>query len=162
MRHNTKIRIDINTAQLLSKIGFTREYMEDWYHHVFTQSWRVSEAAVLSYGDLTDDGFYDLTVEGGGDLPWTDIYTNDWAISDHYPMDGQEYYLSPTIYEVQAFLLHMYHKQITIYSKSQESWQYRITSPGQDLEDGDFGEDFDCPENALKDAINRIIHQILC
>lgn len=156
-----KNRIDIELAKQIALIGFSINDMENWYHHAFTKSWRVSDKARKKYGDLSDDGFYELTKDGGGKLKWREIYTNDWAISSHYPLPEQEFYLSPTIYEVQTFLRKTYKKHITIYSKSQESWQYRITSPGQDLIDGDFSEDFAEYEDALYDAITYITKQLI-
>lgn len=158
---DNKHRISIELAKLLPMIGFGKNNMEDWHKHAFTQGWRVRDDAEELYGSLTDDGYYELTVEGGGSLKWEDVYTNDWHISDFYPMDGQEFYLQPTIYEVQTFLRKTHHKQITVYSMSQESWQYRITNPGQALEDGDFGEDFAEYEDALITAIMVCVKQII-
>ena len=156
-----KNRITIELAKLLPSIGFSINDMEEWHKHTFTQGWRVRNDIEELYGSLTDDGYYELTIEGGGSLKWEDVYTNEWNISPFYPMDDQEFYLQPTIYEVQTFLRKKHHKQITIYSRSQESWQYRITNPGQALEDGDFGEDFAEYEDALADAILVCIQHII-
>lgn len=155
------VRIDVEDAKKLHQIGFTKADMEEWHRHAFTRGWRVSDEAVEKYGELSDDGFYELTKEGGGKCKWNEIYTNEWAISDFYPMDGQEFYLSPTLDEIKTFLRKTYRKHITIYSKSQESWQYRITNPGQELEDGDFGEDFAEYEDALLNAIRLCIDKII-
>ena len=29
---------------------------------------------IITYGDLSDDGYYELTKDGGGDLEWDDVY----------------------------------------------------------------------------------------
>jgi len=50
---------------------------------------------------------------------------------------------------------------ITIFSQSQESWMYRITRPGQKLEEGDYGEDFYSYEEALDAAIKHCLTDIL-
>ena len=46
---------------------------------------------------------------------------------------------------------------ITIFSQSQESWQYRITKPHQRLEDGLHGEDFSSFEEALSECIKAAV-----
>lgn len=155
------VRIGIEDAKKLHQIGFTNTNMEEWYRHAFVRAWRVKDEAVEKYGELSDDGFYELTKNGGGKCKWEEIYTNDWSISDFHPMNDQEYYLSPTLDEVQAFLRKTYHKHITIYSISQESWQYRITNPGQLLEDGEYNCDFPEYEDAQLDAIQVCIKEIL-
>ena len=149
----------IEDAKKLHQIGFTKTDMEEWYRHAFVRAWKVKDEAVEKYGELSDDGFYELTKNGGGKCKWEEIYTNDWSISDFHPMNDQEFYLSPTLDEVQAFLRKKYKLHITIYSRSQESWQYRITKPGQALEDGEFGEDFSEYEEAQIDAIQKILKE---
>ena len=49
---------------------------------------------------------------------------------------------------------------ITIFSSSQESWMYRITKPGQKLEDGLYGEDFYTYEEALEEALAESLKTI--
>ena len=61
---DNKHRITIELAKLLPMIGFGKDNMEDWHKHAFTQGWRVRDDAEELYGSLTDDGYYELTVEG--------------------------------------------------------------------------------------------------
>lgn len=162
MTHDNRIRIDLETALLLSETTFSNKDYEDWYHHIYTRRWRVRDDAYRKYGDLSDDGFYELTENGGGELKWEEIYTNDWAVSnDHYPMDDEEFLYCPTIYDVKTYLRKEHKLQITVYSKSQESWQYRITIPHQELSDGIFNEDFNEYEDALKDALKIALKQVI-
>lgn len=49
---------------------------------------------------------------------------------------------------------------ITIFSKSQESWMFRITKKGESLEAGLYGEDFDTYEQAREEAILEAIESI--
>lgn len=64
----------------------------------------------------------------------------------------------------QSFLqkwLREWHKlHITIYSKSQESWMFRVTKPGQLLEEGIYGEDYEDYEDALEDALQEALNLI--
>lgn len=161
MRHNEKIRVSIEMAMALNKLGFQKSYMEDWEHHFYIKRWQVREDAFEKFGELSDDGFWELTEDAGGKYKFEDIYEKKWRIGDFYPMDGEEYYICPTIYEVQTWLRDIFKRQITVYSCSQESWMYRITLPHEKLEDGVYGEDFSEFEDALKDAIQYIINQLI-
>lgn len=63
----------------------------------------------------------------------------------------------PLLYEVQKWLREEKKLHITIFSQSQESWQYRITKPHQRLEDGIHGEDFSSFEEALSEGIKEAV-----
>ena len=62
-----------------------------------------------------------------------------------------------SLYEAQKWLRKEKKLHITIYSQSQESWQYRITKPHQKLEDGLHGEDFSSYEEALSEGIKEAV-----
>ena len=69
---------------------------------------------------------------------------------------------APTLYVAQKWLRNVKGIHITVYSCSQESWQYRITKRGENLNDGIFGEDFYTYEEALEHAIlTAIINNFL-
>ena len=70
-------------------------------------------------------------------------------------------YLLPNIYQVMKWLRDEKHILITPYSQSMESWQYRITVPHQQLQDGIFGEDFASYEDAVMDAIDYVVNKML-
>ena len=61
------------------------------------------------------------------------------------------------LYDAQKWLREEKKLHITIYSQSQESWQYRITKPHQKLEDGLHGEDFVSYEEALSEGIKEAV-----
>ena len=63
----------------------------------------------------------------------------------------------PLLYEAQKWLRERHKLHITIYSQSQESWQYRITKPHQKPEDGLHGEDFSSFEEALLEGIKEAV-----
>ena len=65
-----------------------------------------------------------------------------------------------TLYDAQKWLREEKKLHITIFSQSQESWQYRITEPHQKLEDGLHGEDFSSFEEALLEGIKEAIKHI--
>lgn len=64
------------------------------------------------------------------------------------------------LYDAQKWLREEKKLHITIYSQSQESWQYRITKPHQKLEDGLHREDFSSFEDALNHAIKECIKYV--
>lgn len=62
-----------------------------------------------------------------------------------------------TLYNAQKWLREEKKLHITIFSQSQESWQYRITKPHQRLEDGLHGEDFSSFEEALAEGLREAV-----
>lgn len=48
---------------------------------VFIKHQTISEEIREQYGELTDDGYYELTVDGGGDLPFDEVYVDEIALS---------------------------------------------------------------------------------
>ena len=68
------IRVGIEDAKKLHQIGFNKTDMEEWYRHAFVRAWKVSDEAVEKYGELSDDGFYELTEEGGGECKWSQLH----------------------------------------------------------------------------------------
>lgn len=71
-----------------------------------------------------------------------------------------DWYSAPTQDLLRMWLLETHSIHITIFSKSQESWIYRITKKGQSLEEGLYGEDFyshnGAREEALFEALNLL------
>ena len=67
---------------------------------------------------------------------------------------------APTQSLLQKWLREEHHLHITIYSCSQESWMCRITHPGQSLECGMYGEDYDTYEDALEDSLYMALKTI--
>ena len=53
----------------LCKLLYGRRSFYAWVNHQ-----RISSEVVERYGELTDDGYYELTEEGGGSLKWSEVY----------------------------------------------------------------------------------------
>lgn len=70
---------------------------------------------------------------------------------------GKEKHVPILLYEAQKWLREEKKLHITIFSQSQESWQYRITKPHQILENGLHGEDFSSFEEALSEGIKEAV-----
>ena len=71
--------------------------------------------------------------------------------------DAVGHTLAISLYGAQKWLREEHNLHITIYSQSQESWQYRITKPHQRLEDGLHGEDFSSFGEALSEGIKEAV-----
>ena len=81
------------------------------------------------------------------------LYTRDFI----HP-DDKDRVAAPLLYQAQKWIREQKHLHVTIFSQSQESWQYRITKPYQKLEDGLHGEDFSSYEEALSEGIKNTIN----
>jgi hypothetical protein len=84
----------------------------------------------------------------------------DLPYSDPKWSDCKAWFI-PQIGDVIEYLIDKQKILITVYSKSFESWQYRITKPGQNLEDGLFGEDFASWDDAALNAIERVYTELI-
>ena len=69
-----------------------------------------------------------------------------------------DWYSAPTQDLLRTWLLEIHSIHITIFSKSQESWMYRITTKGQSLENGLYGEDFYSYEEALDEGLYHALN----
>ena len=81
-------------------------------------------------------------------IGWEDV-PEKWA--------KRYFFIRIALYDAQKWLREEKKLHITIYSQSQESWQYRITKPHQKLEDGLHGEDFASYEEALSEGIKEVV-----
>ena len=64
---------------------------------------------------------------------------------------------APTLLTLDAWILDNYHLQITVFSQSQESWQYKITKPHESFESVETYEDFDSKYSAWDDALKTAL-----
>lgn len=69
-----------------------------------------------------------------------------------------EFALAPTQDLLRKWLLEIHSIHITIFSKSQESWMYRVTKKGQSLEEGLYGEDFHSHDEAREEALFQVLN----
>lgn len=68
---------------------------------------------------------------------------------------------TPTQDLLRTWLLEIHSIHITIFSKSQESWTYRITTKGQSLKEGLYGEDFYSHDEAREEALFQALNLLL-
>lgn len=75
----------------------------------------INPEVIEKYGELSDDGYYELTEEGGGDLKWDYVYVYEtqllhrsdvWLLRNFCP--------APTIDQVINYLYEQYHIFINV------------------------------------------------
>ena len=71
----------------------------------YNQEQIINPLVIEQYGGLSDDGYYELTKEGGGDLDWdyVYIYSNELVKTDHIYINRNTV-SAPTIYQVAKWL----------------------------------------------------------
>src|SRR5690554_273098 len=94
-----------------------------------------------------------LAKEKGFNIGCKEGWVKHFISGNNYIIDdlGNKHEIErPTQALLQKWLREVHEIHITIFSKSQESWMYRITKKGQSLEEGLYGEDFNSYEEALE------------
>ena len=76
--------VSLEVAKLLCELGYN-----EWEDRYWSKSLVVSEEAIAKYGELSDDGFFELTKEGGGKLDLSEIYTDEWHL-DYWSNSNSE------------------------------------------------------------------------
>lgn len=71
----------------------------------YNQEQIINPLVIEKYGNLSDDGYYDLTTEGGGELDWdyVYIYSNELVKTDRIYIKRNTI-SAPTIYQVGKWL----------------------------------------------------------
>lgn len=98
--------INLKVAKELFKTDYT-----EWCENSYAKGSQITDYAIEKYGELTDDGYYELTKSGGGTEPWGKIYdqrfrftygfrgSNGW-----FKEEGMRAMSAPSVYEVQRWL----------------------------------------------------------
>lgn len=77
--------VNINIAQRLRKHGFN-----ETCDYAYVNCTGLSEKIQEEYPNLTDDGYYDLTKEGGGELDWNIVYPKQIRIVQFYNKNNSD------------------------------------------------------------------------
>lgn len=86
---NTKFILPKEFYAFIKKHNFSI----DSYCHYFKHQ-IIYSAIVEQYGELTDDGYYELTKNCGGELDFDDVYGYEWVL------ESNDRYRDPEIYEI--------------------------------------------------------------
>lgn len=70
--------VTIDIAKKLNEKGF------DWKSlYVYNKEQIINPKVIEEYGELSDDGYYELTKEGGGKLDWSFVYINEYQLCQY-------------------------------------------------------------------------------
>lgn len=103
MKEKELISLDV------AKALFKTEYTE-WCEMSYARGSQITDYAIEKYGELTDDGYYELTKRGGGTEPWNKIYDQKFRLSyfkgsnGWFKEEGYRAMTAPSVYEVQRWL----------------------------------------------------------
>jgi hypothetical protein len=67
--------VPLNLAKLLEKKGFNNKTLFS-----FNKEQIINPLIVEKYGELSDDGYYELTKDGGGDLDFEYVYIYEYEL----------------------------------------------------------------------------------
>lgn len=84
---NTKYILPIEFHKFITRRNF--EALSD-FHYFKHQI--IRPEIIEKYGDLTDDGYYELTKDCGGELDFDEVYGYEWVL------EGNEHYRAPEFY----------------------------------------------------------------
>lgn len=84
------------------------------------------------YGELSDDGFYELTKDGGGDLEWEDVYSNEPHLefnnncNKYNDIYGRTCVSAPLLQIAQKYIREKYNLEIEIFVDSPKKYCYNV------------------------------------
>lgn len=84
---NTKFTLPKEFYDLIKKQKFEVESDSHYFRHQI-----IRPEIIEKYGDLTDDGYFELTKRGGGKLRFDEVYGYEWVL------EGNEHYRDPEFY----------------------------------------------------------------
>lgn len=64
--------VDIDIANRIKELGFDVPYS-----YVYASVQVINDEVRRKHGELSDDGYYELTKEGGGKYDWSYVYVNE-------------------------------------------------------------------------------------
>ena len=70
--------VSFSVANLLKEDGF-----DEWCDAFWSESPFIPDSTIEKYGELSDDGYFELTVQGGGDIPFYEVYSREPHLEFH-------------------------------------------------------------------------------
>ena len=89
---------DFELSQKLNALGYETES-----DRVYCKTTEVSDRIHEEYPGLSDDGYYELTKEGGGELEWEDVYETKFRFMSYVYRD-LDYFYAPRYVTVVHWL----------------------------------------------------------
>jgi hypothetical protein len=113
--------ITFEIAKKLKEKGFDYKCL-----FVYNKEQIINPEVVKTFGELSDDGYYELTKDGGGELDWDFVYVNNYQLIQYRDVIiPREMIKAPTISQVLKWLRE--EKKIAINIEFiPYVWQYKI------------------------------------
>ena len=132
-----KLFASLRVCKLAAEAGYNE--MEE---NAYLRYSRVTSYARKKYGDLSDDGFYELTTDMGGPEPFEKIYSPKYTLCTRYPGRNFEYvkeeidaFAAPTIEKLAMWLRENYDTNVHVEKCVGGLWRYCVENNGHT---GDF------------------------
>lgn len=152
MKMNKDLYVDYEIALAMQELGYIPE--RRYSGMCYSKRTNVREDAEERFGSLTDDGYYELTIEGGGDLPMEEVYDTSIKLTEPYALDDEIY--AATIYEADRWLRDVRKIFIDIRFVRKNTWEYNYVTMTDGLKHR-TAEYYSTYENTLKSAVKDII-----
>lgn len=152
--------VSFETARQLQELGYVAD--ATYGQHLWYET-RVEVRPEIEeeYGSLSDDGYYELTEEGGGSLKWEEVYGESIRLTQFPLWLGKEI-PAPTIYEAAKFIRNKFGIHISPMYEGVDKWEwdYYILKNNEKRRTAEY---FKTYEEAYADAVKTLvasIHQI--
>lgn len=140
--------VSLEVAKLLSEVGF-----DEWCNLYWSTGSYISDETIEKYGELSDDGFYELTKEGGGELDWDEVYSNEWHLekwnnkNSIFKEDKENGYSAPLLYYALKYIRNKFKYDIEVMFESNVLKYYMLITNISNGETIHF--DHDTPEDCI-------------
>lgn len=92
--------VTFEIAKKLKEKGFDYKCL-----FVYNKEQIINPEIVKAFGELSDDGYYELTKEGGGKIDWSFVYINEYQLIQYRDvLVAREMIKAPTISQVLKWL----------------------------------------------------------
>lgn len=104
--------VSMDNAIMLEHFGYKPEKGEINNLMVYRYETVINPEIEKLYPNETDDGYYELTKEGGGEYDWDYVYVKDWVFDKQRYLDNE--LIAPTYFEAARFLQEKYNYLIVV------------------------------------------------
>lgn len=160
-----KFYVDFEIAKRLKQIGFN-EICDTAYQGALNIKKEIQD----QYPGLSDDGYYELTVDGGGKLNFEQVYEKGVELSEMFNSNNRITQLythaicsAPLLLQVQEWLLKRHGLYILVDFRKLDcvAWYYRICDIFENELVDSSDEYFPDPLAATSEAIKSIIYKYI-
>ena len=96
---NTKFTLPKEFYDLIKKQKFEVESDSHYFRHQI-----IRPEIIEKYGDLTDDGYYELTKDCGGELDFDEVYGYEWVLEENNRYRDPEFYSIIPAYSIYTIV----------------------------------------------------------